>query len=260
MRRPALHHTTGTALRAAGGWSHPYAPSPFIFYADGGNDDPAAPAPAPTGGTPADPPKPTAPSGKVFTQAEVEALAAREKDQGKRAGARAALEDFAKEHGFTTVDDAKAFIEQARQAKQAQMTEVERREQAAAELERQASEKIAQAEARERAAARRSVLVGLGATGDDLEDAAALLRVEDDADETAVAEAATKLKARRPELFGTPRPADGTQAPAPTAPPAPGGAPAGGPPPRQPATKTDTKARAHALAVKMGYAKPDTAA
>jgi hypothetical protein len=86
--------------------------------------------------------------------------------------------------------------------------------------------------ARERAAARRSVLVGLGATGDDLEDAAALLRVDEDADDQAITQAAQQLKDRRPELFGvTPTP------PPNTLPPAPGGAPAGGPRPGGSATK-----------------------
>lgn len=254
MRRPALHHTTDTALRAVGGWSHPYAPAPYSpLYADG---DPATP---PAGDPPADPPKPTAPSGKVFTQAEVEALAAREKDQGKRAGARAALEDLAKEHGFTNPDDIKTFITEARKAREAQMTEVERREQAAAEREAAAVAREKAAAEREQAAARRSVLVGLGATGDDLDDAVALLRVAADADDAAVQEAADKLKERRPELFGAAAPAADPAAPAPAGPPAPGGAPAGGPPPRTPAAKRTTKEDARALAIKMGFAKPDAA-
>ncbi len=60
-----------------------------------------------------------------------------------------------------------------------------------------------------------------------------------DADEQTVAEAASKLKARRPELFGT------SPAPQPhQMPPAPGGAPAGGPPPRQvPAGKPGDRGR-----------------
>lgn len=259
MRRPAPLAAARTARHGGAGWSHLYAPNPFIFYADGGDpsSDPA-PVPTPPGGTAATPPKPAPPAGKVFTQEEVEALAAREKDQGKRAGARAALEEFAKANGFTNADDAKAFIEEARKAREAQMSEQEKREKELAERERRAEERERAAAAREKAAARRAVLVGLGATGDDLEDAVALLRVDDDADDTAVAEAADKLKDRRPELFGGTRPT-GDPAPAPTTPPAPGGAPAGGPPPRQPAPKTDVNARARQKAIDMGYAKPDAA-
>ena len=224
MRRPALHHPhTSTATP---GWSHPYAPNPHTFYADGGDPPAADPAPA------AEPPKPAPPAGKVFTQDEVAALAAKEKSQGERAGARKALEEFAAANGFKNADDAKQFIEAARKAQQDALSEEEKRRQ---ELERREQELIAReaaAVARERAASRRAVLVGLGATGDDLEDAAALLRVDDDADDTAVQEAAAKLKERRPELFGV-RP----QASAPSSlPPAPGGAPAGGPPSRPAST------------------------
>jgi hypothetical protein len=248
MRRPALHHPhTGPAQP---GWSHPYAPSPFspVFYNDGGDPDPATP-PA------ADPPKPGPPPTRTFTQDEVTSLAAKEKAQGERAGARRALEEFAAEYGFSNVDDTKAFIEAARKAEQDALSEREKREQALAKREQQLAEREAAAVARERDANRRAVLVGLGATGDDLDDAAALLRVADDADDAAVQEAAAKLKERRPELFGVTPPAPQT-----TPPPAPGGAPAGGPPPRTPATKDDVKARARKRAEQMGFRRPDAAA
>ncbi|MGW1786832.1 hypothetical protein ACWCQQ_48445 [Streptomyces sp. NPDC002143] len=112
---------------------------------------------------------------------------------------------------------------QQRDAQTAAMSELERREQAAAEATAAATQREAQALTRERAAARRAVLVGLGATGDDLADAERLLVVVDDTDEDAIAEAAQALKDRRPELFGTT---------VQVLPAAPGGSPAGGPPPR----------------------------
>lgn len=244
MRRPALHHPHTSPT----GWSHPYAPNPFTFYADGG-DDPATP-PA------AEPPKPAPPAGKVFTQDEVAALAAKEKSQGERAGARKALEEFAAANGFANADDAKAFIEAARQAKEAALSEEEKRKAALDRREQELAAKEAAAVARERITNRRAVLVGLGATGEDLEDATALLRVEDDADDTVISEAATKLKERRPELFGARAAAPAAP---PTMPPAPGGSPAGGPPPRTPATKDDAKARARKRAQQMGFGRSDAA-
>lgn len=217
MRRPAQHHPSPSAPTA---WAHPYDTGLFspVFYNDGGDPPPA--------GDPAvvDPPKPAPPAQRTFTQAEVEALAAKEKAQGKRSAAK----EFAEKHGFGTIEDAEQFIAAARQAQEDSLSEQQKREKALADREAAADAREKAATARERAANRRAVLVGLGATGEDLEDAAALLRVADDADDTAISEAASQLKERRPELFGI-KPAD----PAATQlPPAPGGAPAGGPPSR----------------------------
>lgn len=225
MRRP----TQPTARTPRGAWSHPYTgiQGLAVFYNDGGDPTPDGP---PAGGTPAPKPGPPATPQVTMSQDDLNALAAREKDQGKRAGARQALEDFAAEHGFTNVDDAKAFIAAARQAQQDALTEEQKR---AAELDRREQELAARETAAARAqrdADRRSALVGLGATGDELTDALALLQagLADDADAAALTAAAEALKTRRPELFGIPQ----TTA-APQLPPAPGGAPAGGPPARQ---------------------------
>ncbi|MEU7338701.1 hypothetical protein [Streptomyces sp. NPDC007074] len=223
MRRPA-HHRPGPNLGplARTAWAHPYTgPAALaVFYNDGA--DPTPPAGDPT---PADPPKPGPPA-RTFTQAEVEALAAKEKAQGKRSAAK----EFAEKHGFSSIEDAEAFIATARKAQEDALSEQEKREKALAEREAAADARERAALARERDASRRATLVGLGATGDDLDDAAALLRVADDADAATVADAAAKLKERRPELFGVTPPADPA---ATTLPPAPGGAPAGGPPSRQ---------------------------
>ncbi|MFJ6069060.1 hypothetical protein ACIQHU_39225 [Streptomyces tendae] len=247
MRAPAQHHRPG--LAAAHGWAHPYTGlnALAVFYNDGG--DP------PAGGDPANPPKPGPPPngapGPQFTQDDLDRIAAKEKAQGQRAGARQALEDFAKEHGFTNVDDAKAFIEAARKAQEDALSEQEKREKAIAEREAKAEQREQAAAARERAVRREQALTRLGAfdTADEqgnsipnLQDALAMLdrdlAATPDADEQTVADAAAKLKARRPELFGTttPAPTPGQM------PPAPGGSPAGGPPPRQqPASKPGSR-------------------
>ncbi|MEU3340429.1 hypothetical protein [Streptomyces sp. NPDC006668] len=150
-------------------------------------------------------------------------LLAREKQQGERAAIRKLVEQL----GFTKTDDLAAFVRQQRDAQAAQLSEIERREQAAEEKLRSAETREAQALAREHVAIRRAALGGLGAAGDDLEDAILLidraLHDQPDADEETVATAAEQLKERRPELFGKARA---------TVPPAPGGSPAGGPPKR----------------------------
>ncbi|MFF8422937.1 hypothetical protein [Streptomyces sp. NPDC015680] len=237
MRRPTQHHTTPANTV----WAHPYTgvTGLGVFYNDGG--DPPAPDPA-------DPPKPAPPAQRTFTQAEVEALAAKEKAQGKRSAAK----EFAEKHGFSTIEDAETFIAAARKAQDDALSEQEKRERELADREARAEAREKAAEVRERAANRRAVLVGLGATGDDLDDATALLRVPDGADEATLQEAAVALKTRRPELFGT------TPAPAGALPPAPAGAPAGGPP-RTAAAKDDINARARKRAEQMGFRRTDAA-
>ncbi|MDX3130811.1 hypothetical protein PV367_13650 [Streptomyces europaeiscabiei] len=163
-----------------------------------------------------------APSGGV-TQEDLSRLLAREKTQGGRAAVKKLLGDL----GFDNSEALTEFVTTKRDADQAALTEVERREQAAEEKLRSAEAREAQALARERAAIRRAALGGLGAAGDDLDDAVLLidraLHDQPDADEQAVIAAAEQLKERRPELFGQARE---------TVPPAPGGSPAGGPPKR----------------------------
>ncbi|MFB9558571.1 hypothetical protein ACFFTP_30870, partial [Streptomyces roseoviridis] len=267
MRRPAQHPRPSSA------WSHPYTGvgALAVFYNSGGGKPPA---PVPPSGDPnpapgAPKPTPPAPVTVSMSQDELAALAAREKDQGKRAGARQALADFAAEHGFTSVDDAKAFIEAARQKQQEALTEQERAQQQLAADRAQVEKDRAALAAAQRTMAREQALIRLGAvdtvdeqgqvTAPNLQDAVALLERElrdtPEADATEVAAAAARVKQRHPALFGA------TQTPpAPPLPPAPGGAPAGGPPPRVPATKDDVKARALARAQKMGYARRDDAA
>lgn len=266
MHRPALP-------RRHPAWAHPYPPGLFsaVFYnsggappAGGGGNPPAPPAPPPApapgsppppapGTPPVDPPKPGPPGGKTFTQDEVNQIAASEKDQGRRAGRSEALKALADKYGLTDAEALDKYIEQAQAADRAQMTEQERKAQELADREAKLAQKEAAAAAAQRTAERRSVLVGLGATGANLDDAALLLQVGVDADTAAVQEAASKLKERRPELFGVTPPPGGT-------PPAPGGAPAGGgaPPRQQPAGKPGDRGRA--MARSRGHATKDPAA
>ncbi len=263
MRAPAQHRHPG--LTATPGWAHPYtgAQGLAVFYNDGGGNPPT---PSPTD----IPPKRTAPApGDTGDQVVMpQDKFTQNMTEQRRRGRHAAYREIAEAAGIDfDVDtfDPKAFAQsfkEAQAARQALLTEEQRRAEELAQREQdvaaqkaQADKLLADARAEARQVKIRSALVRLGATGDDLEDAAALLRVPDDADDDAITQAADALKARRGELFGT--------APAPkpsTLPPAPGGAPAGAPPARTTPSKDDTKARALARAQAMGYAKkPDAA-
>ncbi|MGQ4490871.1 hypothetical protein ACN6LM_001759 [Streptomyces sp. SAS_281] len=151
----------------------------------------------------------------TFTQDRLGKMLTREKAQGERAAIKRLLSTL----GFDNPKALTEFVSSQREAEQAALSEVERREQVAQERELQAARREELAAERERAALRRAALVALGAEGDDLVDAERLLAVDDeDADEAQVQAAAEQLRTRRPELFGEVR----TQVPA-----APAGAPAG---------------------------------
>ncbi|MER6086817.1 hypothetical protein [Streptomyces bluensis] len=125
-------------------------------------------------------------------------LLAKEKAQGERAAVKRLLSAL----GFDTPQALTEFVTAQREAERAALTEVERREQSAAERELQAARREELAAERERAAVRRAALVALGASGEDLIDAERLLAADDDADEKQIQAAGEALRARRPELFG----------------------------------------------------------
>lgn len=151
----------------------------------------------------------------TVTQDRLGKMLTREKAQGERAAIKRLLSTL----GFDTPKALTEFVTAQREVEQAALSEVERREQAAAERELQAARREELAAEREGAALRRAALVALGAAGDDLVDAEQLLAVDDeDADDAQIQAAAEALRVRRPELFGEVR----NPVPA-----APAGAPAG---------------------------------
>lgn len=211
-----------------------------------------------------------------MTQATFAKIMARENAKGRRA----ALRELAESAGipFTGLvssdpDDAELarlaqVLKDAETTRQAQLSEEQRRteELAAREQALQAREEaIAQRDA-ETAKQRRTsqleaALVRLGAVDledkPNLQDAFAMLERDlsgtDNVDAAAIAEAADKLKARRPELFGS-VPAQQTL------PPAPSGGPAGGNAPRTPSGSKDTvKEEARRRAERMGLRSSDAA-
>ncbi|MFF0741534.1 hypothetical protein ACFYVL_14155 [Streptomyces sp. NPDC004111] len=182
----------------------------------------------------------------TLTQAKLTMLLSREKDQGGRAALRALAEKL----GFSSTTDLSEYVTGQREAEQQQMTEAQRREQLLTEREKAAVAREAQALSRERDAARRALLAGVGALGRDLDDAVSLLRVADDADETAVGEAVQDLKTRRPELFSPALPGSAVL------PPAPGGSPASVPPPRPGAVDRKPGAAGVEMARRRGLLPP----
>jgi hypothetical protein len=275
MRRPAQH----TRRPAAPGWAHPYTglPGIAVFYNDGGQPPAPATPPAPTP-SPADlaarGPQPPAPApldtsqfvldkdtGQPMTQAQFSRIMTRENNKGRMKVLKELCEQAGVPFNHEDTDVAKLtqVLKDAETARQAQMTEDQRRteelaqrEQALADREAKAAQREADAARRDRDSRIRASLVSLGATGDDLEDAARLLTVADDADDAAITQAAEALKARRAELFGGTAPQ--------TLPPAPSGGPAGGNAPRQPAPGKDAvKEAARARAVAMGLRTDDAA-
>lgn len=134
----------------------------------------------------------------VMTPEALAARATREKAEGKRAGIREITEQV-----NMSPAELVEFVKAKKAQDEAAKSEEQKRQDALAAKEREIADREAKAVARERDAARRAVLVGLGALGDDLNDAAALLgtRISDDADDAATLEAAAKLKETRPELF-----------------------------------------------------------
>lgn len=285
MRRPAQQ--LGPLARTA--WAHPYTGvlASAVFYNDGGQGGAPATAPAaPAVPSPADlaartapapaqvPAQPAAPAnpadavlldhgtGAPMTQGAFTKIMARENSKGRRAAFRELCESAGIPFDPDSFDAAKfgELLKSAEATRQQNLSDEQRRKEDLDRREQElqarldaASQREAEATQRDRDTRIRQALVTLGATGADLDDAAALLRVPDDADDAAITKAAEELKARRGEMFG------GQAAPQPL-PPAPSGAPAGGNAPRQPAsTKDAVNEAARKRAEAMGLRSSDAA-
>lgn len=154
---------------------------------------------------------PATPPAKTFTQAELEAAAARALSDGQRQG-KAEQANAIKDALGCTLDEAKALLQKAKDAETEKLSDAEKREQAAIAREQAADAREKLAQARERAALIRAELVTAGAGGSEqdaakraeiIADAAKLVDVPDDADEAAIREAVGKVKTRHAAMFGT---------------------------------------------------------
>jgi len=279
MRRPAQCRP---GLAAAHGQALVYTDpltTAILFNNDGGGGGGSTTPPAATPPSPAEvaaraaqqqPPNPAAPPAAVpppgeqevtFTQRRLNKMMSEEKEEGRRAAYRAIAEAAGIDPDAFDPTQFGDIFKQAEAARQQQLSEeqrrteeLQRREQALQAREDAAAQREKEAADRDRASRVRAALVKLGATGDDLEDAAALLRVADDASDDDIAQAAEKLKERRAEMFGGIAPQ--------TLPPAPSGGPAGGNAPRQPTggTKDAVKEEARKWADRLGYGNSGSSA
>ena len=145
------------------------------------------------------PPPVTTPPPATFTQEDMTRVATREKAQGERK----ALQDLATKLGYDTPEAMETALAAQQEAARKAETDLQRREREVAEKEAAAAAKLAEGTATARRAAQTVALASLGAKGDNLTDAQALLAltVTDDADAAAIETAAKALQARRPELF-----------------------------------------------------------
>lgn len=163
----------------------------------------------------ADPPGPQGTSSTTtFTQDQLEAIAARKADQARRGATKALLEEL----GFTSKEEAAKFVNGAKEAERAQMTEAERvRTEAEAVKAAAEADRLAIASERHTAAVERA-LVQAGAPIDKLARIARLVDVEQGADPEAIATSIDLVKAEFPQMFGQPG-----HAPSPSSEPASGG-------------------------------------
>lgn len=234
MRRPAHTHTTG--------WTRPYTGTAAhaVFYNDGATppaDPSAAPSPADlaaqqTKNPPAVEALKDPETGVVMTQERFGQNMAKERRAGRHAAFRELAEAAGVPFDINSFDPKQfgAMFKKADEARKAKLTEDEQRAEALRQQEEALAARATEVEKQAQAARQlahdtrvRSVLVGLGASGADLDDAAALLRVAEDASDEDVTRAAEDLKARRAEMFGAASTAPaGAPLPAPSGMPAPG--------------------------------------
>lgn len=153
-----------------------------------------------------------APAAKTFTQDDVTALAAAERDQGKRAGKAAAQDEInaaIKAAGLPDGTDLSAVLEAAKRATaadEAAKTQAQRELDAAAKAKADAEQLLATAaKTLHDAKVERALAGAVNATI-----AARALDVAVGADDDAIKAAVDKLKAEVPGLFSTTAPAPGS--------------------------------------------------
>jgi hypothetical protein len=184
MHAPRLAQTAAFVDRNRGRVIGAVAGRPV--YAIAGAEDPPNPDPAQK-------PDPD----KTFTQAEVSAIAAREKSQGKAAAAAELAE-----HLGVPLDKAKDLIQQALDAENAKKTDADKARDAAEAAKAAADADRAAAATERQAAAIERALVRAGVVDEKFDRAVRNIDVPADADADAIKTAVDALKGEEPTWFG----------------------------------------------------------
>lgn len=163
---------------------------PVIRGGDGSNDPPADPPGGAGGGDS------KSNDQQTFSQAELNRIAAREKDEGKRAAAA----EIAKQLGCT-VEEAVEFIKQAKAKEDAEKTEAQKAKEAADKAKADADTAAAEAAQEKHMARIERSLLKAGVPDAKLDKVARMLDVEVGAEIDKIDEAAKDLKKEFPELF-----------------------------------------------------------
>lgn len=136
-------------------------------------------------------------NGLVYSRDDLTARVNQARAQAAREGKKTVLESL----GFEDMESLKTFVEGAREAADAAKTETEKREAALAEREAALLKRETEAAAQALDLTKKNALAALGATGDNLKDAARLLDITADSTEDEIKTAAEALRKRHPGMF-----------------------------------------------------------
>ena len=160
---------------------------------------------------------------KTFAQEDVTRIAAREKDEGKRAGQRAVLQEL----GFDSIEEAQSFRRQLDEAESAKLSEVDRAKKEAERDREDAARDRLEAASMKHSITVERVLVKQGLDQEIAEEVSQLVKVDVGSTQEEISTAIAELKQKMPQLFtsvpgatGTPKIPNGD----------PGRAPSGNPP------------------------------
>lgn len=135
-------------------------------------------------------------------QAELNRIAAREKEQGRRSGVEGLLSKL----GFASAEEAEAAVKKMKDEEASRLSETEKAQKAAIEAAKVADAAKSEAQNILLNAKKIEALVGEKMTIDEASLLIDLIKVPDDADKDAIVEAIAELKTKMPKLFSAAEP------------------------------------------------------